>query len=195
MYGNEIDKMPDWAFRMMAFMFNMTDLFKSPDRKLDAFDIRKGQTVVDWGCGTGRYIKQASALVGDKGTVYAVDIHQLAIEAAAGIAGKYNLRNVRPVLTDGKSVSIPSQTADLIYAFDMFHMVRDTDTFLKELCRIARPEGLLILEDGHQARALSKEKVNHSGCWEIIIETKGYMKCRPASGNVLAAAYIAKITV
>lgn len=178
MYGNEMDKMPDWAFRMMAFMFNMTDLFKSPDRKLDAFDIRKGQTVVDWGCGTGRYLKPASELVGDQGTVYAVDIHPLAIEAASNIANKYTLKNVHPVLTDGKTVSIPSRTADLIYALDMFHMVMDTKAFLAELYRITKPDGVLILEDGHQARALSKEKVNHSGCWEIISETKAYMKCK-----------------
>jgi len=118
-------------------------------------------------------------LVGDQGTVYAVDIHQLAVEAAASIADKYNLTNIRPVLTDGKTVSIPSQTADLIYAFDMFHMVRDTDAFLKELCRIIRPDGFVILEDGHQSRALTKEKVNHSGCWDIISETKAYIKCKP----------------
>lgn len=183
-FGNEMDRMPDWAFRMMAFMFNIADIFKSPDRKLDAFDIRKGQTVVDWGCGTGRYLKQASALVGDPGTVYGVDIHQLAVEAAAGIAGKYNLKNIRPLLTDGKTVSIPSQTVDLVYAFDMFHMVRDTDIFLKELCRIIRPDGFIILEDGHQPRALTKEKVNHSGCWDIISETKAHIKCKPRSQTI-----------
>ncbi len=179
MCGNEMDRMPNWAFRMMAFMFNGADLLKSPNRRLDAFGIQNGQTVVDWGCGTGRYLKQASELVGDKGTVYAVDIHQLAIEAAANVAQKYNLNNVHPVLTDGKTVNIPPQTADLIYALDMFHMVKDTKAFLTELCRITKPDGILILEDGHQQRALAKEKVNNSGCWEIISETKAYMKCKP----------------
>ncbi len=179
MYGNEMDRMPDWAFKIMAFMFDVADIFMSPDRKLDAFDIRKGQTVVDWGCGTGRYLKPASELVGDQGTVYAVDIHQLAVEAADKIACKHHLKNVHSILTDGKSVGIPSQTADLIYALDMFHMVKDTDTFLKELCRITRPEGILVLEDGHQPRELAKQKVNHSACWEIISETKSYIKCKP----------------
>ncbi len=184
MCGNEMDRMPNWAFKMMAFMFNATDLLKSPNRRLDAFGIQKGQTVVDWGCGTGRYLKQASELVGDKGTVYAVDIHQLAIEAAANIASKYNLQNVHPVLTDGKSVNIPPQKADLVYALDMFHMVKDTKAFLTELCRITKPDGVLILEDGHQPRALAKEKVNNSGCWEIISETKAYMKCRPKNQTI-----------
>jgi ubiquinone/menaquinone biosynthesis C-methylase UbiE len=179
MCGSEMDRMPNWAFRMMSFMFNITDVVKSPNRRLDAFGIQKGQSVVDWGCGTGRYLKQASELVGDKGTVYAVDIHQLAIEAAANVAQKYNLKNVHPVLTDGKSVNISPHTADLVYALDMFHMVKDTDTFLKELCRITKPDGVLILEDGHQPRALAKEKVGNSGCWEVVAETKAYIKCKP----------------
>lgn len=179
MCGNEMDRMPNWAFKMMAFMFDVADLLKSPNRRLDAFGIQKGETIVDWGCGTGRYLKQASELVGDNGTVYAVDIHQLAIEAAANIANKHKLKNVHPVLTDGKTVDIPRQCADLIYALDMFHMVRDTDTFLKELNRITRTTGFLILEDGHQPRTLAKEKVNNSECWEIISETKAYMKCKP----------------
>jgi ubiquinone/menaquinone biosynthesis C-methylase UbiE len=179
MCGNEMDRMPKWAFKMMAFMFDVADLVKSPNRRLDAFDIQKGQTVVDWGCGTGRYLKQAAELVGDKGTVYAADIHELAVESANKMIKKYNLKNVHPILTDGKSASIPSQSADLVYALDMFHMVRDTYGFLKELCRITKPGGILFLEDGHQPRAKAKEKIINSGCWEIIEEAKSYIKCKP----------------
>ncbi|MCX6303754.1 MAG: class I SAM-dependent methyltransferase [Bacteroidetes bacterium] len=177
--GNEMDRMPDWAFRMMAFIFNIADTFKPPDRRLDGFNIQKGQTVVDWGCGTGRYLKQASGLVGDKGTVYAVDIHQFAVEAAANVAKKHNLKNIHPVRTDGTTVDIPSDVADVVYALDMFHMVTDTDSFLKELCRITKPGGTLLLEDGHQSRIMTKEKVNKSGCWDIAAETKGNIKCTP----------------
>ena len=179
MCGNEMDRMPDWAFRIMAFMFNVSDLLKSPDRRLDKFGIQKGQTLVDWGCGTGRYLKQASELAGENGTVYAVDIQRLAVEAAEKVAGKYNLKNIHPVLTDGERVNIPAHAADLVYALDMFHMVKDPSSFLKELWRITKQDGMLILEDGHQSRALAKEKVINSGCWEIIEETRASMKCKP----------------
>jgi len=184
MCGNEMDRMPDWAFKMMAFMFNLSDKFKSPEKKLNPFNIRKGQTVIDYGCGTGRFLKPASELAGESGRVYAVDIHELAIDSANRMINKYNLKNVHPILTDGKSVNIPPQTADLVYALDMFHMVSDTKGFLTELFRITKPDGVLILEDGHQPRALAKSKVNDSGCWEIIEETKAYMKCRPKNQTV-----------
>jgi ubiquinone/menaquinone biosynthesis C-methylase UbiE len=178
MFGNDMDRMPDWAFKTMAFMFRVTDLFISPAGKLDPFNIQKGQTVVDYGSGTGRYLEQAAKLVGQTGIVYAVDIQPLAVESAKNLAVKRSLPNIRPILTDGKSVNIPVGSVDVIYALDMFHMVSDHQGILGELHRIARPGGLLFLEDGHQPREKSKEKVLLSGQWEIVEETKGFLKCR-----------------
>jgi ubiquinone/menaquinone biosynthesis C-methylase UbiE len=176
--GNEMDRMPNWAFKIMALMFNSVDVLKSPTRKLDPFNIQKGQTVMDYGCGTGRYLKQASDSVGETGTVYAVDIHELAIKSAARIIKKYKLENVKPVLTNGKIVNVPAHSADIIYALDMFHMVKETNGFLLELHRIAKPDGTLFLEDGHQPRSITKDKVLKSGCWEIITEQKKFITCK-----------------
>ena len=177
--GNEMDRIPNWAFKTMAFMFNVTDIFKSPNRKLDPFNIQKGQTVIDYGSGTGRYLPKASELVGEQGLVYAVDIHELAIRAAILLIEKQRLKNVKTILTNGKSVNIPSHKADIIYALDMFHMVKNSQLFLKELKRLAKSDGILYLEDGHQPRLETKEKVLKSGCWEIIEETKTFIKCTP----------------
>jgi len=178
--GNEMDRMPDWAFRIMAFMFKLADVLKSPANRLDPFGIQKGQTVIDYGCGTGRYLKQASHLVGETGRVYGVDIQPLAVKAAAGIAEKNGLTNITPLLTDGKTVGLPEHTADIIYALDMFHMVSDSQGFLQELRRLTRPGGYLFLEDGHQPRVQTRAKVTGSGCWEIVEEHKNYLKCSPS---------------
>lgn len=177
--GNEMDRMPNFAFRMMAFLFNVADVFKSPAKRLDPFHIKKGQTVIDYGSGTGRYIKQASEQVGESGTVYAVDIQPLAVESAFRQIEKHNLKNVKPIQTDGITVNIPAHTADVIYALDMFHMVKDTDTFLKELNRLMKSDGTLYLEDGHQPREKTKEKILNSGCWVIAEETKTFVTCKP----------------
>jgi len=175
--GSEMDRMPDWAFRIMSWMFAISDIFRSPDKRLDSFNIQKGQTIIDYGSGTGRYLPVASALVGENGLVYAVDIQELAVKSAFRQIKKHNLKNVKPLLTDGKSLDLPTFTADIVYALDMFHMVKDTDPFLKELHRITKPGGTLYLEDGHQPRTLAKEKVLKSGCWVISRETKNFMQC------------------
>jgi ubiquinone/menaquinone biosynthesis C-methylase UbiE len=179
--GNDMDRMPDFAFRIMSAMFAVQEWFSPAGGDVDAFDIRKGDVVVDYGCGPGRHVKHASELAGESGKVYAVDIHELAIEAIQKLSKKQALKNVRPLLTDGAVVDIPSESVDVIYALDMFHMVSNTNQFLKELHRILKPDGVLYLEDGHQPRTCSLEKVKKSEVWVVESETKKHMKCRPVS--------------
>jgi ubiquinone/menaquinone biosynthesis C-methylase UbiE len=179
LFGNEIEKMPDFAFRMMKLLFIIFYFFKPAKKKLKKFGIKQGNTIIDYGCGTGACIKDASLMVGEKGTVYAVDIHEMAISSVEKLIKKHNLTNVNTVLTDGKKSEIPDGAADLIYALDMFHMVKDTTLFLKELCRMTKQDGILIIEDGHQARSAAKEKILKSGSWKITEEAKGFLKCSP----------------
>jgi len=179
LFGNEVEKMPDFAFRIMKVFFAIFYFFNPAWKKLNRFGIKPGSTIVDYGCGTGAYIKDASLMVGKEGTVYAVDVHEMAISSVKKLIKKYNLANVNTVLTDGNKSEIPDDTADLIYALDMFHMVKDPASFLKELCRITKQNGILIIEDGHQPRSASKEKILLSGFWKIIYEEKGFLKCSP----------------
>ncbi len=179
LYGNEIDRMPDFIFRMMKILFVIYYFFRPAGKYLRKFGIKPGFTVVDYGCGPGAFIRDASSMVGTNGTVYAVDLHEMAVASVKKLIIKYNLSNVKAVLTDGRKSAIVDNAADLIYALDMFHMVSDTESFLKELNRITKKDGILIIEDGHQPRSLSKEKILKSGYWKIVEEEKRFIKCSP----------------
>jgi ubiquinone/menaquinone biosynthesis C-methylase UbiE len=184
LFGNEVERMPDFAFRMMKIFFLIYYFFKPAGKYLKTFGIKPGSTVIDYGCGTGAFIKDTSEMVGSGGIVYAVDVHEMAIESVERQIKKYNLTNVRAVLTDGKKTAIPDSSADLIYALDMFHMVKETGPFLNELCRITKHNGILIIEDGHQPRSLSKEKILGSGAWKIIGEEKRFLRCSPVKKDI-----------
>lgn len=174
-----MEKMPNFTFKMMTLMFKIFDFFKPVENFIDTIDIKKGDTVIDYGCGPGRYIKKASENVGDNGKVYAVDVHELAIRAVQNKEKKYNLYNVIPILADEYSCNIEDNVADLIYTLDMFHIIKEPSPFLHELKRLVKKEGILIIEDGHQSRKKSKEKIEKSQTWKIINETDRYLKCKP----------------
>jgi ubiquinone/menaquinone biosynthesis C-methylase UbiE len=177
--GNNMDRMPDIAFRGMSFLFSIWGIFASPGKKLRKFGINPGNTVIDFGCGPGNYIKEASSLAGEKGVVYAADIHELAIKSIDKRIAKYNLANVKTVLVKDYKCGIPDNAADVIYALDMFHMVKKPDIFLKEMHRMLKKNGRLIIEDGHQPRKAVKQKIRATNLWKIKEETTDWLVCVP----------------
>lgn len=177
--GYEVEHLPNIAFRLMSLVLSMRDAFVPVGKRLDRFGILKGSVVVDFGCGPGSYIERASQLVGDVGKVYAVDVHPLAIKSIKRKAKQKNLGNVIPVLSTGYPVEIASQSADVIYAMDMFHHVKDTDGFLAELHRVSKPSCSLFIESGHQSLDGARKKILDSDCWVIVNEKQNLFECTP----------------
>ncbi len=173
-YGRA-ERMPNTAFRIMSLFLSGRE--KSAAAALTQFGIRPGDTVVDFGCGPGAYIRSASGLAGAKGRVYAVDIQPLAFKAVERKIKKYRLKNVTPVFADGYPCPLDARTADVVYALDMFHMVTRPSDFLRELHRILKPGGRLVLGDGHQPRAVTKRKISASNLWDIREETAAWLVC------------------
>jgi 2-polyprenyl-3-methyl-5-hydroxy-6-metoxy-1,4-benzoquinol methylase len=179
MCGYEIEHMPNLSFRLMSFVLSIRDFLFPVWKKLDQFNIENGFIIVDFGCGPGSFVEHASKLVGNNGKVYAVDVHPLAIKAIKEKAKSKTLANVAPVLSLGYPVDIDSHIADVIYALDMFHHIKDTRGFLKELHRLLKPDGTLFIESGHQLLDNAKQKIMKSGCWVIIKEERNMFKCSP----------------
>jgi ubiquinone/menaquinone biosynthesis C-methylase UbiE len=177
--GYEVEYLPNLSFRLMSIVFSVRDVLFPVGKRLDPFGIRKGSVVVDFGCGSGSYLERASQLVGDAGKVYAVDVHPLAIMSIKRKAEQKNLNNVVPVLSTGYPVDIESQSADVIYALDMFHHVKDSDGFLTELHRLLKPNGSLFIESGHQPLDGARKKILKSDCWVIVREVQNLFECKP----------------
>lgn len=176
--GKGREKIPGIAFRGMAFFMKLMDLFTNySGRNFRTLDIKPGQTVIDYGCGPARYIKDASGMVGPSGKVFAVDIHPLAIKNVDEKIKKFGLSNVYPTLATGYKTGIESETADVVYALDMFHMIEQPKELLTELSRLVKPDGRIIIEDGHQPRSETKMKIEDSGLLKIVRETKSFVEC------------------
>ncbi|NSW91714.1 MAG: methyltransferase domain-containing protein [Firmicutes bacterium] len=171
----------NFAYNLMVLTYKIQDLLFKPDNILDEFGIEKGFTVVDFGCGPGRYIKQASMLVGETGKVFAIDINEIAIKHVEKCIAKFNLHNVIPVLYKDNCSEIASESVDVVYALDMFHQVDNPKEFLGQLYGIIKNNGWFILEDGHQSREVTRSKVRQSDLWIIDTENERYLKLLPVN--------------
>jgi len=174
------ERMSDISFKLMNLIFHVID-FVHPyiDKRVEKFGLQPGMTVVDYGCGPGRYTIRIAKLVGEQGRVFAVDIHELAIEAVKKKTDQYGLKNVVPVLAKGYDSTLPDGIADVVCAIDMFHIIRNHTEFLAELKRITKNEGVLVIDDGHQRRSATKRSILQSGHWDVFEETRDHLKCKP----------------
>jgi ubiquinone/menaquinone biosynthesis C-methylase UbiE len=177
---HEGEKMNNATFLGMTWLMNIIDFFHPyVGKRARTFGIEKGMTVVDYGCGPGRYTVKFAEIVGDEGKVIAADIHEMAIEAVKKKTMKQDIKNVETVLIDGYNSGLPDNVADMACALDMFFSVWKPTEFLKELNRIIKKDGVLIIDDGHQKREITRRKILESGFWEIFEESKDHLRCRP----------------
>jgi len=47
------------------------------------------------------------------------------------------------------------------------------------LNRLTKTDGFLFIDDGHQSRTVTTDKIKASGLWEIVAEKKKYLQCKP----------------
>jgi ubiquinone/menaquinone biosynthesis C-methylase UbiE len=180
MAKNNRDRMPDLAFRIMSAIIALQELFpRRIDTRVLGFGIQKGQTVVDYGCGPGRYTVRFAKLVGEHGRVYAVDVQELAIESVKRKMDSQGLKNIVPIVARGYETGIPDHSADIVLALDMFFLVKDPSALLSEIRRILRADGLLILDDGHKSRKSTLEKIDQAGSWIIKESGRHHLRCIP----------------
>jgi SAM-dependent methyltransferase len=104
--------------------------------------IPEGGVVIDLGCGTGRALSPLRRAVGPDGSVVAVDVtpEMLGQARPASQAARAAL-----VLADARHLPFAAGSADAIFAAGLINHLPDAEAGLRELARIIRPGGLLIL--------------------------------------------------
>ena len=175
-------KISDREFIIMQGLMNIADkVHPHTSFVAGSFGIQKGMTVVDYGCGPGRYTVEFARLTGPEGHVIAVDLIDIALRETEkrlrenGFFTENGFNNVELVLARGYDSGVASETADMICAVDMFHHV-DPVPFLKEVYRISKPDGILIISGGHQTRNSIKKAVYSSGLWELTEENRTFLR-------------------
>ena len=139
---------PNMMFRMMSIVLRVREPFKKPHKRLEKIGLQEGQTVLDYGCAIGSYSIPASEIVGENGTVYALDIHPMAIKKVTARANKSKALNVKTILyADG--TGLPNESVDVVLLYDVLQLIGDKEGVLREIHRILRPSGYISVDSDH----------------------------------------------
>jgi SAM-dependent methyltransferase len=101
-----------------------------------------GRRVLDAGCGTGEY----AAWYGRQGgQVTAVDLSEPSLRRAAQYAAGQGLSNVRFDKQSVLALDFPDGSFDYVYSMGVLHHTPDPYGGFRELCRVLRPGGVLVV--------------------------------------------------
>ena len=157
-------------FQGMSFIFMLRDFFYPRKSILMETGIKPGDYVLDYGCGPGGYVAPASKMLGKAGRVYALDINPLAVRRVQKIATKKQLSNVETICSDCKT-RLDDKSMDVILLYDIFHILRNPDSVMKELHRVLKPKGTMSFSDHHMNENDIMAKMAHGDLF--LLSKKG----------------------
>lgn len=145
---------------------------------IDHLDLQPGETVVDLGSGAGIDVFLAADRVGPQGRVIGVDMTPEMLARARRNAAKAGVTNAE--FREGRLENLPiaKGTVDAITSNCVINLVPDKAVVFKEIARILKPGGRLVISDIILDKALPKE---------IEKDVYAYVGC--ISGAAMREAY------
>jgi len=122
---------------------------------LEGVGVRKGQVVLDFGCGSGTYTIPAAKIVGDQGKVYALDKDKEALDKLMQRAKSAGLKNIERMDTSEElRIDLTDDSVDVVLLFDVFHsyyfpQADDRRRLLNEIYSIMKPFAFISLWPKH----------------------------------------------
>ncbi len=104
--------------------------------------IPRDGVVLDVGCGNGRALPALRQAVGPQGAVIALDLTPEMLEQAR-VKGR--AEHAALVLADAGRLPLTHASVDAVFAAGLLMHLPDTEQGLRELARVTRPGGLLVL--------------------------------------------------
>jgi len=132
-------------------------------RILQRVGIKNGQTVLDFGCGSGTYTIPVAKIVGKQGNVHALDKDKNALDNLMKKAKLDDLKNIRRMATSGElSIDLPDESVDMSLIFDVFHryyfpQIEDRKRLLDEIYRITKINGFVSVWPKHMESEVRAE--------------------------------------
>ena len=115
------------------------------DRLVDALELRPGQAVADIGAGSGYFTWRMARLVGETGSIYAVEIQQEMLDLLMQNMKKRRVEKiVKPILGTVTDPKLPPGSCDLMLLVDVYHEFDHPFEMVQKMVRALKPDGRIV---------------------------------------------------
>ena len=128
--------------RNQARLASTPDMAAQRQRMLECLDLRRGERVLDIGCGNGFFARDIAAIIGPSGEVFGTDGSSAMVSMAHDICPDGEFR-----ACDATEQPFDDGTFDAVTATQVLCYVSDPGKALREMYRLLRPGGRLVIMD------------------------------------------------
>ena len=137
--------MPEWDSETAEWYAQNYGEYPTNRLAVDALDLPGDAVIVDVGCGTGAALQHAAVKV-RRGHLIGIDPVPRMIEIARErLEGHPAAARIEFREGEAENLPVEDDQADLVFAFDSVDHWRDVDQGLREIRRILRPRGQLVI--------------------------------------------------
>jgi|SRR5208283_2062602 len=130
-------------------------------------EIKEGEDVLDIGCGGGVDTMIAATMVGPAGRVVGTDMSSEMVERARQNLSLTHFNNVSYQESSAEDLPLPDQSFDVVISSGVFNLVSDKVKALKEVFRVMKPGGRIMMADqvltGHLSEDVKARVDNWAG--------------------------------
>lgn len=127
------------------FFIELPHPFITRTRLHKALDPRPGERMLEVGPGTGYYALSVAGWLGTDGTLDIFDLQQEMLDHVMRGAQERGISNIRPTRGDARALPYPDGSFDAAYLAVVLGEIPDQDRALRELRRVLRPGGRLVV--------------------------------------------------
>jgi len=112
-------------------------------------ELKLGDNFHDAGCGDGYISLEASSIVGDKGSVYALDVYPESIETVKKEIKTRNLGNMETILADiTETIPLDAEILDIVLMANVLHgfvAEGEVKEVMNNISRVLKPGGVFAV--------------------------------------------------
>jgi len=174
LWHSDIDdekRAPGFIFRLKSRFSKNNVSLERAEAEMLSVGIKPGWTVLDFGCGPGQYSVAAAKVVGDTGSVQALDLHPTALDMVEKKAASLNLGNIDTIYSD-LHTGLEKESVDAVLLFDVLHGRREIRSLLDELHRVLKHAGTVHVRGSGFKGGRLQELMVKDGLFRLL-GTKG----------------------
>ena len=122
--------------------------FIDPLAVIAQMNLKQGEAIADFGCGTGYFSIPLAQKIGEEGKVYSLDVvpEKLeAVESQAKTLGLTNLIVQRVNLENKEGSKLKAESIDWVIMKDVLFQNKEKNNMLEEAKRVLKPGGKVLL--------------------------------------------------